>query len=224
MTDRHHPRPWHDGTESGLEGLVLRLAIAEPPPPFRPVRIALIMLLGATAAGAVHLTWAGPRPDLGASLLDPVTLAKPALPLILLSFALTATLRLSRPEGQIRPWPLALVGLAALGLVLGSLAGLSAPEILPAVLGSTLRRCLVSIVGLALLPLAVGLGLLRRGAPTRPALTGGLAGMAAGAAAAAGYALSCTEDSPLFFITWYGGAILVVAALGALAGSRMLRW
>jgi hypothetical protein len=42
--------------------------------------------------------------------------------------------------------------------------------------------------------------------------------------AAAGYALVCTEDSRLFFVTWYGLGIVLGGALGAAAGIQVLRW
>lgn len=44
------------------------------------------------------------------------------------------------------------------------------------------------------------------------------------AGVAAGYALHCTEDSPLFFVSWYGLAIAIVGTLGAWLGHRFLRW
>ena len=73
-------------------------------------------------------------------------------------------------------------------------------------------------------PKTLRLGRLRRGAPARPALTGALLGLASAGGIAAGYALHCTEDSPLFFVSWYSLAILLVAGLGALAGRRVLHW
>jgi hypothetical protein len=38
------------------------------------------------------------------------------------------------------------------------------------------------------------------------------------------YASHCTDDSPLFVATWYSIATAAVAAIGALAGSRVLRF
>jgi hypothetical protein len=38
------------------------------------------------------------------------------------------------------------------------------------------------------------------------------------------YASHCSDDSPLFVATWYTIATALVAAIGALAGSRMLRF
>ena len=58
----------------------------------------------------------------------------------------------------------------------------------------------------------------------RPALTGFLAGLLAGGLGAAAYAANCPDDSPLFVMTWYPVGILALGAIGALAGSRVLRW
>jgi hypothetical protein len=38
------------------------------------------------------------------------------------------------------------------------------------------------------------------------------------------YASHCPDDSPLFVATWYTIAAALVTAIGALAGSRMLRF
>ncbi len=53
---------------------------------------------------------------------------------------------------------------------------------------------------------------------------GAAAGLLAGAIGAALYATHCPDDSPLFVATWYTLAIGFVVGLGALAGSRLLRW
>ena len=62
------------------------------------------------------------------------------------------------------------------------------------------------------------------GAPASPALAGGAAGFLAATAAAALYAFHCFDDSPLFVVTWYTLAAVLVVAVGAVAGHRMLRW
>jgi hypothetical protein len=38
------------------------------------------------------------------------------------------------------------------------------------------------------------------------------------------YAAHCFDDSPLFVATWYTLAIAFVTGLGALLGSKLLRW
>jgi hypothetical protein len=65
---------------------------------------------------------------------------------------------------------------------------------------------------------------LRRGAATRPMLTGAVAGLIAGGIAATFYASHCVDDSPLFVATWYVIAIAFVALVGAIAGRWVLRW
>jgi hypothetical protein len=64
---------------------------------------------------------------------------------------------------------------------------------------------------------------LQHGAPARPAVAGAIAGLLSAGLAATLYASHCTDDSPLFVATWYSIATALVAAIGALAGSRVLR-
>jgi hypothetical protein len=61
-------------------------------------------------------------------------------------------------------------------------------------------------------------------APTRPALAGAVAGLLSAGLAATLYAAHCTDDSPLFVATWYTIATALVTAVGALIGSRVLRF
>ncbi|MEQ8347686.1 MAG: NrsF family protein [Sneathiellaceae bacterium] len=84
--------------------------------------------------------------------------------------------------------------------------------------------CMAIIFGLALLPMALLLRLARSGAPTRPGLAGMAIGLASGAMAAFAYAFACPMETAGFVVTWYVAAIGLAAALGALAGRRMLAW
>lgn len=84
--------------------------------------------------------------------------------------------------------------------------------------------CVGSIVLLSMPAFAMILGVLRTGAPTRPAAAGASVGLFAGALGAAAYALVCRNDAGLFVAAWYGTAVLIMAGLGAAAGSRLLRW
>src|SRR5262249_45692685 len=70
--------------------------------------------------------------------------------------------------------------------------------------------CLISIPLFALPMLIAVILALRHGAPTRPGLTGVVAGLFAGAVAAAIYAAHCPDDSPLFVALWYSLAIAIV--------------
>jgi hypothetical protein len=81
----------------------------------------------------------------------------------------------------------------------------------------------VSAIPLISLPLlAAALIGLRHGAPTRPAVTGAIAGLLSSGLAATLYAAHCTDDSPLFVATWYTLATALVTVAGALAGRRVL--
>lgn len=91
-------------------------------------------------------------------------------------------------------------------------------------LGQSWGVCLASIGLLSLPLLAVLLWVLRRMAPTRPALAGAMAGLAAACLAAMAYSLHCTENSYGFYLLWYGGSLLALSALGAVLGPRWLRW
>ena len=84
-------------------------------------------------------------------------------------------------------------------------------------MGQSNGQCVAFISLMSLPLLAASLWALRRGASTRPALSGALAGLLSGGAAAAVYAVHCTEDSPLFYAFWYVLAILGATALGALS-------
>ena len=85
-------------------------------------------------------------------------------------------------------------------------------------------ECVGLILVIAVLPLWVALRLMAQGAPTRPVLTGAMAGLVVGAGAATGYSFFCLQDNPLFYVTWYGTAIALSAVAGAWLGARRLRW
>lgn len=208
------------------EELIARLALEPPPAPWRPRRIAAITVLALVVCAAAWLAAMGPRPDLAAALAAPLTLTKTALPALASAVALTGALRLGRPEARrgLRLWPLTLALAAALGLLAAAAWTTPAEAMAAAVRGQTLFKCLTAIPTLALLPLVLSFGLLRRGASAAPALSGALIGLACGAGAAAGYSLACTEDNPLFFVTWYGLAIAFTTLAGAMLGRRFLRW
>lgn len=84
--------------------------------------------------------------------------------------------------------------------------------------------CLTAIVLAGLAPLGVILAVLRQSAPTHPAIAGAVAGLSAGGIAATFFAAHCTSDSLLFVAIWYTLAVGILAALGATAARRLIRW
>ena len=168
----------------------------------------------------------GFRADLVTSLTVPVAVARIVLTAILGFAAARLALVLARPERArtARLWPLAAVAAAALGLLAWAYLTTPAEARQMATVGKTMVTCLVMIPLLSILPVASVLVALRRGATTAPARAGFVAGLAGSGFSAAIYALHCTENSPLFYVTWYGLAIMGVTLLSTLIGARSLRW
>lgn len=206
------------------EDLIASLAAMPAPPRLRMSRIAL-QIAGLVGIGLVLLLiGTGLRPDLGHALTTPVTLAKNAIPLALAAIALPAAMMTARPEAEPPVWLLLLPAGLAAALFVATLADTPVAQIPRGIMGHTVAACLTSITALSLTPIVVGIALMRRGATTRPTLTGALIGVASGAGAAAGYALHCAEDNPLFYVTWYGMGICIATLIGAMLGRRWLRW
>jgi hypothetical protein len=192
------------------------------------LRTTLVMGLVPALAICLLAVWflLGFRADLLTALVTPVSLARILLTGILGIAAVRLALLLARPEGgQVaRLWPLAAVAAAALGLLAWAYVATPAEARQMATVGKTMTTCLVAIPLLSVLPVATVLYVLRQGATTAPLRAGFVAGLAGSGFAAAIYALHCTEDSPLFYVTWYGLAIMGVTLISTLIGARVLRW
>jgi hypothetical protein len=149
-----------------------------------------------------------------------------AVTLALAISAVAVSLHLSRPEALLRGWALLL--LVPAGILAAGISGeMMMPQRLPMMtrlVGHNSRVCMTAIPLLSMPLLAGALFGLRHGAPSRPAVTGAIAGMLSAGFAATLYASHCTDDSPLFVATWYTVATTLVAAIGALAGSKLLRF
>jgi len=209
-------------TDALIRALASDLA---PEPPLAQglwLRLAVALVFCVALVGVIL----GYRADLGAALLSPVSALRFVLTLGLFGVGLRMALLLGRPEGAglLRFAPLAAVAGLALLAVGWALAATPQAEWGTALRGTTLVWCLSSIPVLSVAPVAVLLATLRRGATSKPGLMGAIAGLAGSGAAAAVYALHCTEDSPLFYVTWYGLAIAMVTAVSSLIGARLLRW
>jgi hypothetical protein len=170
--------------------------------------------------------WAtlGLRSDLGHAMTSAVPLLRHVLTLALFAIALTLGWRILRPEGNARLWPLAVPAVAAAALLVWGLMTTPQEGWQMALEGKTQMVCLIAVPLLSIPPVTALLLAFRQGAVMHPALGGALAGLAGGGLGAAIYALHCIEDSPLFYVTWYGVAIAIVTAASALIGSRILRW
>jgi hypothetical protein len=72
--------------------------------------------------------------------------------------------------------------------------------------------------------MAVLTSMLRRGAPLHPATTTALAALAVGTLANVSACWSLPHASNEITLVWHGAAVLALVLLGALVGSRVLRW
>jgi hypothetical protein len=194
----------------------------------RPVGLvlALALLVAVPVSTAMFLAGFGVRPDVMTAMHNPFFDLKFVVTLALAITAIIVSLHLSRPEASLKGWAWLLLIPAGI-LIVGIACEMMIPQRLPMMtrlIGSNSRICMTVIPLLSLPLLAAALIGLRHGAPTRPAVAGAIAGLLSAGLAATLYASHCTDDSPLFVATWYPIAIALVTAVGALAGSRVLRF
>ncbi len=194
----------------------------------RPVSLALALALLAAAPVSIFMFMAelGVRPDVMTAMHNPFFDLKFAVTLALAAAAITISLHLARPEASLRGfvWLLAIPA----GLLVAGISGeMMMPQRLPMMtrlVGHNSKVCLTAVPLMSLPLLAASLIGLRHGAPARPAVAGAMAGLLSAGLAATLYASHCTDDSPLFVATWYSIGTAVVTGLGALIGSRVLRY
>jgi hypothetical protein len=194
----------------------------------RPVGYVLMLALLAAAPVSLLIFFAelGVRSDIMTAMRNPFFDLKFAVTLALAISAIAVALHLSRPEASLRGFGWYL--LIPAGLLVAGISGeMMMPQRAPMMtrlVGNNSRFCLTFIPAISLPLLLAALLGLRHGAPARPALSGAIAGMLSAGLAATLYAAHCTDDSPLFVATWYTLATALFAAIGALAGSRMLKY
>jgi hypothetical protein len=209
------------------EDLIAALSRDVPPVPRHALgrRVGLGMVVGALMT-LVLVGAMGFRPDLMRAMHGATFWIKWAYTISLAICATAATLRLARPDGGVGGW-LRLMIVPVLGLALigvGELAHTPRADWLAMWLGASWKVCSRNVFALSVPIFAGLLWSFRRLAPTRLALAGMAAGMAAGAWGATLYCLHCPETSALFVLTWYTLGMAGAAALGALLGPRLLRW
>ncbi len=190
------------------------------------VVLTLTLLAAAPLSIAIFLSMLGVRPDVMTAMRNPFFDLKFAVTLSLAIPAIAISLHMSRPEASLGGWAWLLV--IPVGLLLAGIGGeMMVPQRLPMMtrlVGANSRVCLTAIPLMSLPLLVAALLGLRHGATSRPAVAGAIAGLASAGLAATLYASHCTDDSPLFVVTWYTIASAFVAGIGAFAGSKILRF
>jgi hypothetical protein len=193
--------------------------------PVGPV-LAVALALALPFTMTMFMMRLGMRPDFMVATHNPFFVLKFVFTLAVAVTSVALASRLVRPGADVRRAAWLLV-IPLLLLAFGIAADMVLPEGSPWMVrmrGSNSMVCMSAIPALSLPLLIAALIGLRRGAATRPMLTGAVAGLVAGGIAATFYASHCIDDSPLFVATWYVIALAFVALVGALAGRWVLRW
>ncbi|MDX2277221.1 MAG: DUF1109 domain-containing protein [Hyphomonadaceae bacterium] len=188
------------------------------------VQLAVTILTGLVVAVVLVAIGLGVRPDIGAKPVP--MLMKAAFSAFAAAAVLPLTLRLMKP-GRPLGWRMATIAVFVAVCALAALIALMGEppaERMRAWMGGGFPWCIV-VVPLLAAPTAAGLlWLMRAFAPTRLTLAGAAIGAFSGGVGAMAYSMYCPVDSVAFVTTWYVVAIAICAALGALAGARLLRW
>jgi hypothetical protein len=189
--------------------------------------VAMAVGMGALISALLFLWVLGIRDNFAESLTSSLRFVfKFVLTLSLAIPAYVLVRGLSRPDFQPgkKLWLLALApGLLLIGIGL-ELFSVPPDQWHERMIGHNSVVCLIVIPLLSLAPLAAVLYALRSGAPANPAMAGAVGGLLSAGIAATLYASHCPDDSPLFLAAWYTTGVVLMTALGALIGSRILRW
>lgn len=187
-------------------------------------KLAMTVIVGLAVAGLLVAIGLGVRPDIGAARMP--VMMKAAFAALAAAIVLPLAVQLMKP-GRPLGWRIGAVGvflaLCAAATAI-ALMGEMPERRWEAWMGGAVPWCVVLIPVLAAPTAALLLWLMRAFAPTRLALAGAAIGAFSGGVGAMAYAMYCPTDSVAFVVTWYTVAIAVCAALGAIVGSRILRW
>ena len=210
-------------TDDLIRALAADQEPAGPPP---GLSLALAGALGFLISAAAFGWLIGLRPGLSELITSLPFMLKPVETGLLVVVAAIGLTRLARPGVPLGG--VVLVGALVPAIVIAALAVelMSVPrsEWLVRLAGAHWYICLLNMVLLSLPILAALLFGLRYGAPTRPTVAGAGAGLLAGALSTTLYISHCPDDSPIFVAAWFTLAILIATGIGAIAGSRLLRW
>jgi hypothetical protein len=189
-------------------------------------RCALAAGAAVAVAMAIMAAWLGVRWSLVRDLAEPMLWVKFAFVASLAAGGWIAALRLGRPGASLAGVPAAIAAPLAAIWVLGAVAlyGADPAQRAALVFGQTWNACPLNIAVLAAPVFAAMLWGMKGFSPTRPALAGAAAGLAAGAAGAVVYAFHCPELAAPFLGIWYVLGVLIPTALGAVVGPLVLRW
>jgi len=188
--------------------------------------IGTAIAVGTLVAAAAILLAFGFRADLTTTRAFIFLFSKLAFTIVTVVLTAIMLTRLARPGGERKisiVW-VALPFAAIMLLAAVNLAFAPSAHWERMIVGDEWLECLLSIPVIAIVPFAVSIWAVRKGAPTNLSRAGAFAGLIAGGVSAMAYALHCTDDSLPFIAVWYGGTIVMCTLAGAALGPRLLRW
>jgi hypothetical protein len=189
-------------------------------------RLALGLALSMVASVVLMLVIFGIRPDLLQVLHQPMLWVKWLVPATVACIGWVLVGRLAQPGvpmGKVAAL-LTLPCAVLLALTMRELHQTPLASWPKLVTGIDWQACAISIVGLSVPVLCGSMWVLKRMAPTRPALAGTCAGLLSGGVATWVYAFHCPELHATYLIVWNGLGMALCALLGCLVGQKWLRW
>jgi len=190
------------------------------------MKMAITLIAGLIVAAVLVAIGLGVRPDIGTARMP--IMMKSLFAALAAAVILPVAVQLMKP-GRPLGWRIGavalFVGVCAIATIT-ALMGEMPEQRWQAWMGGEGRApwCVVLIPILAVPAAALLTWFMRAFSPTRITLTGAAIGALSGGVSAMAYAMYCPTDSVAFVTTWYTLAIAVCAALGALVGSKFLRW
>jgi hypothetical protein len=198
----------------------------EPAGPAPGTALAIAAAVGLMLS-VILFIWLVPlRPHLGEAMRTFPFVLKPIEMGILVVVSAIVVLRLAQPGAPVGRTMAVAAAVPAIMVAAVAAEMMQVPraEWMVRLAGTHWYMCVLNMVLLSLPILSALLFGLRFGAPTQPALAGAGAGLLSGALAASLYIAHCPDDSQLFVAAWFTLAIAIATAIGAMAGSRILRW
>ena len=211
-----------DDLISNLSGGDVRQAASRTP---------AILIFGTLASLAIgvglSVMWLHPRPDFEASLSEPshLVLLKIVFMVSIVALGLPALTLLSSPGSRLGWFAVAVTVpfVTMIALALHQLTPSLAQDVNLLAKGAW-TDCLVQIPALAFPSFVILTILVRRLAPTNLRRTGAYIGLLSGAIGGVAYAVHCHDDTVVFVGLAYSTAVLLIAAVGALLGPKLLHW
>ncbi len=206
------------------DDFINELSHRTPPPAPRRAALALYGLAGLLLGGIAFIAIGGLRPDLDSAWRS--TALKMSFGALAVMAMLPIMNRVIVNDLRIARATLGVIAVAVLaaGVSITGMAMTHEPLRWTLWTGGGVPSCLWQIPLIAAPTGTALLFALRRFGPTRLGVAGMTTGVVAGALSAIPYSLFCPVDFAPYVATWYTVAFAACAALGALGGSRFLRW